>query len=97
MERTANFFMELFGDAQEGKMGGPWRAMQDGLDYFVYYFPKNKTFFWFKPVELCTRLDNLVAKMGLKPKEIKNKTWSTIGYAVPREMLADIEHRKDTF
>lgn len=97
MGQTGNFFMELFGNASEGKMGGPWRAMQDGVDFFVYYFPKNRTFFWFRTVELCSRLDALVAQMGLKPKEIKNRTWSTLGYTIPREMLVDIEYKNDIF
>lgn len=97
MEATPNFFMEMFGDAVKGKMGGPWRALQDNVDFFVYYFPKNRTFFWFEPITLCSLLDDIIAQGQLEPKEIKNKTWSAIGYIVPREALQSVLIRKDVF
>lgn len=97
IERTPNFFMEIFGDITESKIGGPWRALQDGVTFFVYYFPKNRTFFWFDTVVLCRRLDDIVSRNSLLPKEIKNKGWSARGYAVPRAELIDIEYQRDTF
>jgi len=97
MDKTPNFFMEIFGSIDEGKIGGPWRAMQDGVDFFVYYFPKNRTFFWFRTVSLCNRLDSVISNYSLAPKEIRNKGWTARGYAVPRDTLSDIEYRKDTF
>src|SRR5271170_7514484 len=44
MEETENFFMEIYGCITTSKLGGPLRAKADNIDYFVYYFPKNKTF-----------------------------------------------------
>lgn len=97
MDKTPNFFMEMFGDIAEGKIGGPWRALQDGVFYFVYYFPKNKTFFWFETVKLCKLLDQVITQMGLIPKEIRNKTWTARGYAVPRMTVSAALLRQDTF
>lgn len=97
LNNTPNFFMEIFGNISDAKMGGPWRSFQDGVDFFVYYFPKNKTFFWFEPPSLCRKLDTLVAGQGLNPKEIQNKGWVTRGYAVPREWLMDVLYKKDIF
>ena len=97
MERTPNFFMELFGDMAKSKIGGPWRALQDGVEFFVYYFTKNRTFFWFRTTTLCARLDSIVASNQLTPKEIRNKQWAGIGYVVPRDMLTDIIYQQDTF
>lgn len=96
MDKTPNFFMEMFGNIDDGKIGGPWRAMQDSVDFFVYYFPKNKTFFWFETVKLCGLLDQIVAA-GLQPKEILNKGWKARGYAVPRSSVTSALLRQDTF
>lgn len=87
MNDTMNFFMEMFGNVADSKIGGPWRALQDGVDFFVYYFPKNKIFFWFETTTLCKALDVVIAGNYIKPKEIRNKGWTTLGYAVPRESI----------
>lgn len=97
MANTPNFFMEIFGSVTEGKIGGPWRAMQDGITHFVYYFSKNRTFFWFRSDDLCRRLDMLVASGRFEPKEIRNKGWAARGYAIPRQEIVDVLVRKDTF
>lgn len=97
MDSTPNFFMEMFGNIADAKIGGPWRAMQDGVDYFVYYFRKNRTFFWFDTVTLCRHLDSIIASNDIMPKEIRNKGWTARGYAVPREKLTIVLDRKDTF
>lgn len=96
MDKTPNFFMEMFGNTYDGKIGGPWRAMQDSVNFFVYYFPKNKTFFWFDTVRLCKLLDQLVAA-GLQPKEILNKGWKAMGYAVPRSAVTAALLKQDIF
>jgi hypothetical protein len=97
MEDTGNFFMEIFGDIEKSKMGGPWRAMQDSVQYFVYYFKNNKTFFWFDVSMLCNALDSIIAKHHFTPREIKNKNWITRGYLIPRELLKDYMIRTDVF
>lgn len=96
MNKTNNFFMEMFGNITESKMGGPWRGMQDGVDYFVYYFLNNNTFFWFDTSILCNRLDELISRDNIQPKDIRNKSWITRGYLIPRIKLIDI-YRQDTF
>lgn len=97
MEATPNFFMETLGNVDSGALGGPWRARQDKITYFVYYFKKNKTFFWFKTEQLCDLLETIITSRKLKTKTIWNKGWSAEGYAVPRESLESILHQKDTF
>jgi len=94
---TQNFFMEILGSTTEAKIGGPWRAMQDRVTFFVYFFPRNNTFFWFDPSTLCQELEKIIAESRLKPKTIKNKNWETMGYAVPRHLLEHVEKRRDIF
>lgn len=94
MEATENFFMEI---TSHGKVGGPYRAKQDDVDYFVYYFIKNKTFFWFDTMKLCDALDAIIPVKKLKLKTIRNHGWEAQGYAVPRESLEHVLMRKDVF
>ena len=97
MEETENFFMEVCGCITTAKLGGPLRAKQDKVDYFVYYFPRNKTFFWFRTDELCERLELIILTKKYKAKDIKNKGWTAIGYAIPRSEFADLEMKQDKF
>lgn len=94
MDSTANFFMEI---TSHGKLGGPYRAQQDNIDLFVYYFLKNQTFFWFETKTLCPRLDTLIKSNRYKIKIIKNKGWSAEGYAIPRAEFESVLLKKDVF
>ena len=87
---TPNFFIEILGNTNSGQLGGPWRALADGIDYFVYYYMTNGIFFWFETQKLCTKLSEIIATLNLIPKEIKNTSWSTRGYLIRRELLEDI-------
>ncbi|OHD41428.1 MAG: hypothetical protein A2086_06545 [Spirochaetes bacterium GWD1_27_9] len=90
MEATENFFMELYSDSDKGTLGGPWRALSDGVEYFVYFYISNGTFFWFKTQELCNALENIIAQFNLKLKAISNKGWTTQGYLINRDLLKNV-------
>lgn len=94
MNTTPNFFMETM---SHGKIGGPWRAKQDGVDDFVVYFIQNKTFFWFEPITLCDRLEFLITTKKFKLKTIWNPNWTAEGYAIPRSELEDVTLKQDVF
>jgi hypothetical protein len=93
MDKTPNFFMERLGNTESKKNGGPWRALDDKVDYFVYLYIKDMVAFWFK----TRRLVNLLNKheMELKHREIKNRTWTTLGYIVPRSLCKPVLIRED--
>jgi hypothetical protein len=95
MEATPNFFFERYGNDKTLKPGGPWRAVEDGIDYFVYFFLQDKTFFWLDPVKLTRFLDKYT--QDLKPKTVQNKGYSSIGYCVPREVCEELFLRVDSF
>src|ERR1700761_3813752 len=42
MEKTENFFMEFHSNVNSQTLGGPWRAARDKVDFFVYYFIRDK-------------------------------------------------------
>lgn len=89
MDKTENFFMEYFGNVDKAKIGGPWRAANDKVKWFVYMFIKEKKCFWFDSIELVAFLDKYVTK--LKPKTVRNPGYEAMGYAVPRDALKHLE------
>ncbi len=95
MDATPNFFMERFGDIVTKKSGGPWRATEDKVEFFVYFFLKDKTFFWFEPKKLCKFLDKYIEGKSYRP--IPNKGWVAGGYPVPRELCKPYLIRMDKF
>ncbi len=86
---TGNFFMEFYSDIARKKPGGPWRAYQDEVDVFIYFYPKERVYYYFRNIEaLCERLNQLLDKFdGIV---VHNTRWQTLGYKVPREELADL-------
>lgn len=93
MQQTENFFMERFGSIEDAKIGGPWRAREDGIKYFVYFYIANKTFFWFHSKELADFLDEYTK--GKRGKTVANKSYSSLGFAVPREDLRHLIIKED--
>lgn len=95
MSKTKNFFMERFSSTQSKKPGGPWRAAEDDVDYFIYLFISDNVFYWFEPKALSKFLDDYIKSE--KPIFIRNKGWETEGYKVKREDIAHLCSRKDVF
>lgn len=87
LTETPNIFVERWSSIQSQKPGGPW---QSKAEYFVFYFEKDNRFFIYNRAELIERVEALVSK--LKLISVPNRTYTTQGYAVPREWLKDLEH-----
>jgi len=86
---TGNFFMERWSDVANRKLGGPWRAYEDGVDCFVYFYPKDNLYFYFRDVPaLIERLNSLTSELA--EVSIQNRAWTTIGFKVPRVKLEDL-------
>ena len=90
--KTGNFFFEKISNDTKGfkqSPGGPWRAEQDKVDIFCYLYFDDKLCYEFPNVKrLVKRLNQLTT--GLEPVSIKNRTYNTIGYKVPRDWVADL-------
>ena len=97
MSKTPNFFMETVSDTKSGKLGGPFRAFDDGVNFFVYYFLRDKTFFWFETDKLHAKLKELIETGQFPLKSVQNRNWVTQGYAIPRKLLESIIHHQDYF
>lgn len=94
-EDSENYFFEFYSNHFKKSAGGPWRAMNDGVNHFVYLYYPSRAFFWFNPSDLCPVLDWTIASM--KPKYIKNRGYYTVGYAIPRSEVQDLVLREERF
>ncbi len=95
MQKTENYFMERYGSIEDKKEGGPWRAANDKVDYFVYFYLANKTFFWFESEPLVKFLN--VHTPTLKCKTVANRGYTTMGFPVKRVSLDHLVIRTDEF
>lgn len=94
-EKTQNFFIELVGSTVSGKLGGVHLSHQDNIDYFVYHYTPEKSFYWFRPSELVRFIDENGHRF--QKREIKSVSWSSIGLLVPRSEVEHLLIRKDIF
>lgn len=91
-----NFVMERFSDIERSTPGGPWRAKKDKIGLFIYYFAKTGLYYEFTNLAaLVAELDSLIP--SCREYKIKNKSWVTQAYAVPRNLLSHLctEHWLD--
>lgn len=89
MEKTPNFFFERYSNWESKSPGGPWQAKTHDSKYYCYRFVNNDKTFLFDVVQLTAFLDTFTETLQMK--EVRNKTWTTKGYAVPRAAVAHLE------
>lgn len=97
MTDSPNYFMEQCTVSYGQKApGGPWRAREHQVSFFVYYFIANGAFCWFDPITLCTALDDYIKAYQPLPKEVINDGYYGIGYTIPREAVAPVMLKQHT-
>lgn len=89
-EDTGNFFIERFSDILRETNGGPWQALAKGAKYIIYYLPKKKEFFIFDCYELAEYMESYIDTLNPREIVIPNNSHSSMGYAVPIEVLKKI-------
>lgn len=90
MNKTQNFFMEKYSSIESKKLGGPWRAAKDKVNYFVYMYSKDQKCFWFDSIKLADFLDIYVKEKKPRQSEVVNTSWTAMGYLVPRKDVAHL-------
>lgn len=85
MQKTPNFFIERYSSVEVGSPGGPWQAAQHGCEYFVYWYAADQVGFVWRTADLVKQLEAIMGQ--LKPVEVRNKRWTTVGFKVPRSAL----------
>jgi hypothetical protein len=91
MHRTDNFFMEKFSDTKTKKLGGPWRALKEKNDWFIYLFINNNTMFIFKDlVALVNRVEYIIERDKRTLTDVINDHHVTLGYPMARDEFKDL-------
>lgn len=88
--KTSNFFMELYSDVGSGKKGGPWQALDNKCDYFVYFFSANNIAYIFSTEDLVRQLDAYISLQKPPLVEIKNRAWTTVGVKANRSAFSPL-------
>lgn len=98
MSDTPNMFIEQYSDDEKKTLGGLWRAYDDKVKYFVYFYMKDKTFFWFDTVKFYEGLMPLIKKNKYKTHRILNHggKWRSLGHLIPRKDVLHLVEKTDT-
>lgn len=88
MFNTDNFFIERFSNFDKKSPGGPWQALEHGSNIWVYMYRPNKVIFIFNTPALVAFLDQHLTEY--KECLVKNTSWITVGYKVPRAALTHL-------
>lgn len=90
-----NFFIEMYSNDNKMTFGGPFRAEQDKIKYFVYLFIQTGEFHWFRVTDI---MPFLYENIALYPRKlVKNRGYNGIGYLVPIKDLAKFRLKVDKF
>jgi hypothetical protein len=81
---TSNFFIERYSDIVLKKDGGPWRALKDNVNFYVYFYPMAMEYYTFNPKTLVSVVDALPKKKEIM---INNKGFTTMGYLINRNFI----------
>lgn len=86
---TLNFFFESISNVSKNTIGGPWKALQDGSEFFIYLFNKDSKAFIFKTVIIVEFMEKNKCKYKEAPVSTGEGKYKyvTKGYPVPREDL----------
>lgn len=84
-----NLFVEMFSNTKEMTLGGPFRAVQEGVDYYVYMFKEPFRIFIFDAVKFKDKAARIINEKNYKSIPVKNKTWWTSGYALPINLFEE--------
>ena len=85
---TKNIFVETIANTNKKSKGGPYKSAQDGVDLFVYMFQDTKEVYCFRPSELIDVVEKESSNLFIRT--VRNKTYNTQGYAIPKVKVLDI-------
>lgn len=87
MDKTPNFFIELWSDINTKRLGGPRQAKKHGSKYYYYLYINNMIIYEFNVEDLCAFIG--LNEDNYSNRYIHNESWCTEGLLVPRE---DLKH-----
>lgn len=84
--KTPNFFVEKY--SYGTKLGGAFRALEDGSELFAYYFQTPGIVYLFKTQEFVDRVTKI--EQGFDLTDVVNLRHTTQGYTMDRSLFEDL-------
>lgn len=97
MNKTPNLFLEKYSNHKTRTLGGPFSAAEAEVTWFVYYFVKNDTAFWYKPEELVEWLNQWEGSADKNLIGVRNAGYVTLGLKTPRDLVQHLCHREESW
>lgn len=85
MTKSPNIFAERYSSVETLSNGGVWQAAAHGCPWFIYLYAPDVYGMGWRTETLLQQLEALSPK--LRQVEVRNKTWTTLGYLAPRALL----------
>jgi hypothetical protein len=92
-----NVLMERWKNMETKKLGGPWRAKQDGCQYFVQIFDEPRQFLIYDVHRLVSRLDTLREERRLRGFSRYTTFKRNYVFIVPRVLIRDCKVSEEEF
>lgn len=81
---SPNFFIERWSNAEQQKEGGPWQSFAKGANWYVYWFVKDPTkYYWLRLTKQnLEALTELYRNAQRTESHIRNRNYTTVGKAL---------------
>lgn len=95
--KQINFFVERYSDRDRKTLGGPFRAAEEGVDYYVYMFKEPKRTFFYNAVKFRDITEKLIRNGRYEERgiPIPNQGWTTTGFPLPISEFEDAKLSPD--
>lgn len=88
--KTQNFFMERYSINHTKAPGGPWQALEEGADIFIYLFVRNKVAYIFEDVPyLVEKLERVIKDNHLRLDYKRQRKYYASGFKIKRNLLEE--------
>ncbi len=84
---TGNFFIERWSDTEREKPGGPWQALANQVDIWLYLYLYDKVLYQVDDVPAFVAYLEAEILPSLKPIRVYNRGYYGTGYKVNRESV----------
>lgn len=87
--KYTNIFLEVISNSNKESPGGPYQSLLKEVDLFIYVFERDNSTHVYRVNDLVWFLFKTKGKYD--QKKVWNKTYNSLGYAIPIEDLKHLE------
>lgn len=94
LNNPRNFYIEKYSNPSIFRLGGPFKAKEQGIDYFIIWLKKEGKIFWFNTIKLINKIEDLIKAQIIKEVKL-NKEKVATGFIVPVTILQTVADKVD--